>query len=260
MKRRYLLSIFVFLSLAMGVNMMVAPMVARAATGASISFTGTGDPSAAICDDVNLDYTFSLTANTDDGGGVDYFAIVMVDGYGSPADVDFFGNVPGPVAFGDYTDLGLINSVGARPITIYVYDITSPGAINENTVEGFNFAKSGTLLAQDSIDPATVAPVCQSLPIVGGLPGPDQVPIPEGSVVGAFVATTPIYFAPEADAVVPSIVMEAGKTAWVYGVDASGQYYRVMLAGKLFWVPVSTMGPNYDAVWNGTPLPTTVVN
>jgi len=25
------------------------------------------------------------------------------------------------------------------------------------------------------------------------------------------------------------------------------------------WVPKATLGPNYDAVWNGAPLPTAVV-
>ncbi len=95
-----------------------------------------------------------------------------------------------------------------------------------------------------------------------GLPtwaGPDQVAIPSGAVVGSFVATTALYTAPSADAAT-TFVMNAGQTLWVYGVDASGQYYQVQLAGQLLWVPVSTMGPNYDAVWNGTPLPTTVVN
>ena len=94
-----------------------------------------------------------------------------------------------------------------------------------------------------------------------GLPtwvGSDQVPIPAGSVVGSFVVTTALYTAPSADAAT-TFVMNAGQTLWVYGVDASGQYYQVQLAGQLLWVPVSTMGPNYDAVWNGTPLPTTVV-
>ncbi len=95
-----------------------------------------------------------------------------------------------------------------------------------------------------------------------GLPtwaGSDQVPIPAGAVVGSFVATTALYTAPSADAAT-SLSMQAGQTLWVYGVDASGKYYQVQLAGQLLWVPVGTMGPNYDAVWNGKPLPTTVVN
>jgi len=91
-----------------------------------------------------------------------------------------------------------------------------------------------------------------------GGPGPDMVPLPPTAVVGAFVATTPVYFAPRADAVT-TVVMEAGKTVWVFGLDASGQYYKAVISGKYFWVPKATMGPNYDEVWLGRPLPTVVV-
>jgi len=94
---------------------------------------------------------------------------------------------------------------------------------------------------------------------LGGLPGPDMVPIPATAVVGAFVVSTPAYFAPRADAAT-STILDAGKTVWVFGVDASGGFYKVVLAGKFFWVPVGTMGPNYDAVWQGRPLPTGVVS
>ena len=90
-------------------------------------------------------------------------------------------------------------------------------------------------------------------------PGPDMVPIPETAVGGAFTQTTPIYHSPSMDAVVPDVVVEAGKTIWVYGLDESGGFYKVMLAGNFFWVPVETLGPNYDDVWQGTPLPTVVV-
>ena len=85
-----------------------------------------------------------------------------------------------------------------------------------------------------------------------------MVPIPDQAVVGAFVADTVAYFAPQADAAT-DIAIEAGKTMWIFGVDGSGMYYKVMLSGKYFWVPVNTVGPNYDEVWNGAPLPTTVV-
>jgi hypothetical protein len=89
-------------------------------------------------------------------------------------------------------------------------------------------------------------------------PGPDMVPIPDTAVVGSFVVTTAGYGEPNFGS--PSnFVMEAGKTVWVFGVDATGNFYKVMLSGRFFWVPVETMGPNYDAVWNGRPLPTEVV-
>ncbi len=91
------------------------------------------------------------------------------------------------------------------------------------------------------------------------VPGEDMVYIPPEAVVGMFLADTPVYYAPQADAVT-TIVMEAGKTVWVYGVDSSGQYYQAMIAGHFFWVPVSTMGPNPDTVWNNTPLPQVVID
>lgn len=90
------------------------------------------------------------------------------------------------------------------------------------------------------------------------IPGPDMVPIPDNAVVGAVLTDTPVYYAPHPDAAT-GIIIEAGKTLWVYGMDASGDFYKVMLSGKLFWLPVETMGPNYDSVWNGWPLPTDIV-
>ncbi len=91
------------------------------------------------------------------------------------------------------------------------------------------------------------------------VPGPDMVPIPDHAVVGAVLTDTVVYFAPQADAAT-DIVIEAGKTYWVYGMDESRAYYKVMMSGRFFWLPAATMGPNYDEVWNGTPLPTVVVD
>ena len=49
-----------------------------------------------------------------------------------------------------------------------------------------------------------------------------MVPIPAGSVVGKFVTTTTLYYAPDFAAVTyPPAVMDAGKTLWVIGTDKS---------------------------------------
>jgi hypothetical protein len=90
-------------------------------------------------------------------------------------------------------------------------------------------------------------------------PGPDMVMIPAQAVVGTFTTNTPLYFAPEAGAETSS-VMDAGQSLWVYGLDASGAFYEVLLSGGLYWVPVGTIGPTSSAPWNGAPLPTTVVD
>ncbi len=87
-----------------------------------------------------------------------------------------------------------------------------------------------------------------------GGPGPDMVYIPSTAVVGRFLVDTPIYTMPDPSAATTPI-MTAGMSAWVYGVDPGGHYYLVMFAGSFFWVPMETMGPNYDDVWHGRPLP-----
>lgn len=88
--------------------------------------------------------------------------------------------------------------------------------------------------------------------------GPDMVEIPSQAVVGTFVVATSLSGTPGG---VPSeFQMQPGQTLWVFGVDSTGMYYKVLLSGQSFWVPVSSMGPNFDEVWNGAPLPTTVVD
>ena len=91
-----------------------------------------------------------------------------------------------------------------------------------------------------------------------GVPGCDLLPIPETAVVGHFNANAETFWAP-GQTVTPTTVIEAGNTAWVLGVDASGQYYKIIWSCDYLWVPVSSMGPNFDDVWQGRPLPTEVV-
>ncbi len=89
-------------------------------------------------------------------------------------------------------------------------------------------------------------------------PGPDMVPIPPGSAMGTFLVDTPLYWAPEADAVT-EYVMKAGQSLWVTGTDASGQFSQVILSGYFLWVPVSSVGPTYDETWGGYPLPAQLI-
>jgi hypothetical protein len=84
------------------------------------------------------------------------------------------------------------------------------------------------------------------------------VSIPSQAVVGAFTQNAEIYWAPgELAAGEPNI--EAGNTYWVAGQDETGMYRKVLIACQWVWVRAETVGPNYDEVWNGTPLPTDVV-
>jgi len=79
-----------------------------------------------------------------------------------------------------------------------------------------------------------------------------------GAVVGSFVAPADLYLEPGV-VIEPRAGIAPGQTAWVLGVDASGEYYKIQWSCGQFWVPVETMGPNYDDVWNGAPLPTAIV-
>ncbi len=110
------------------------------------------------------------------------------------------------------------------------------------------FAQSGATLT-----PTPTPVVASPTPAI-----PHGLPIPSQAVVGRVLSATLVYWRPSADAVVP-LVLPAGKTAWVLGVDTSGHYYKIIWADKYLWVPVETMGPNYDEVWHGAPLPTEVV-
>ena len=78
------------------------------------------------------------------------------------------------------------------------------------------------------------------------------------AVVGAFVADAPVYAEP-GQLAVPELTIAAGKTYWVLGIDASGEYYQIYLQCVKVWVPVSAVGPNYDDVWQGVPLPSVKV-
>jgi hypothetical protein len=84
------------------------------------------------------------------------------------------------------------------------------------------------------------------------------LPIPPTAVVGTFLGNTPTYYSPGL-LVVPSVVIEAGKTAWTLGVDETGAYRKIIWACQYLWVQEGSMGPNFDDVWHGKPLPMDVV-
>jgi hypothetical protein len=86
-----------------------------------------------------------------------------------------------------------------------------------------------------------------------------QIAIPSTAVGAAFVADAPVYWTP-GQLTSPLVTLQAGKTVRAIGLDSTGQYYKILFQCQFLWVPVNTLGPNYDNVWNGAPLPTAVVN
>lgn len=82
--------------------------------------------------------------------------------------------------------------------------------------------------------------------------------IPSQAVVGTFTQSAELYYEP-GNLLEPFTIVEAGKSYWVAGQDESGMYRKVLIACTWVWVRAETVGPNFDEVWNGTPLPTTIV-
>jgi hypothetical protein len=101
------------------------------------------------------------------------------------------------------------------------------------------------------VDTVTIADPCAS-------PGCDQLIPMDGAVMGLFTADAPVYSVPGL-LVTPPVTIQAGKTLWVFGQDASEQYYSVLLVCTFLWVPKSTVGPDPEPLWHNTPLPTRIV-
>ncbi len=109
----------------------------------------------------------------------------------------------------------------------------------------------------DYMDSVSVPVDCGGVPTSGGIGCDLEIYIPEGSVMGRFVQTTRVYWAPGQLMTNPALEMPAGKTAIVIGQDATHQYYKFVWGCNYLWAPVETLGPAVgDANWMGRPLPT----
>ncbi|HEX3051313.1 MAG TPA: hypothetical protein VHP83_11705 [Aggregatilineaceae bacterium] len=146
--------------------------------------------------------------------------------------------------------------------------ITSPGGAEVynwccEDVEDFTATEAGTYTFRVwQWEPSEGETVSYSLSVsrpneevAESIPGCDmKMAITSTSVVGRFVSDTQLYWGPDLSKGT-NIVMTAGKTAWVLGTDKSGEFYKLAYECSYVYVPVGTMGPNGDNVWNNTPLP-----
>lgn len=191
---------------------------------------------------------FGITAAVNNPASASEQGQFVVPGYGQVGethDTNFAGILPS-ISF--FVFVSTPYSVPAHtPVTLTVTTYNLP-----NYAGGVSYVSTMTWDCTTGLEVAPPAPVT--------VPGCDvRLAIPAGSVVGAFVADAPAYSAPGV-LVTPAVTFATGKTAWVLGQDASGQYYKIAWACSYLWVPKASMGPNFDKVWNGTPLPTGVVS
>jgi hypothetical protein len=130
-------------------------------------------------------------------------------------------------------------------------------------IDWINIWSNGELIASDRLSvtctgPGTFSATVEYNYLAGPVPGCDvMIPIPDTAVGATITADTPVYWKPGemSDETFP-----AGLTLRALGVDASGVYTKVLYVCGTYWVPTGAVGPNYDAPWNGAPLPTGVVN
>lgn len=108
-------------------------------------------------------------------------------------------------------------------------------------------------------DPASdPKPQPTAAPPAAAAADPDD--IYDDPAVGTFVAPAVAYWAPEEGKLVqPPLYFEPGETLWVFGMDSTRQYYKVVIDVVYLWVKQDTLGPTYDSTWGGMPLPNIVV-
>lgn len=79
-------------------------------------------------------------------------------------------------------------------------------------------------------------------------------PQPSSGVQGRILETTFGYFEPSY-ASATNVTLQQGTSWWV--VDAQRGFYELWIACRAqnVWVPAGVLGPNFDDVWQGAPLP-----
>ena len=173
----------------------------------------------------------------------------------------------GPYAYDDsfsgpwdsYTDPLDANNQWWKKHTIYLGATPDSGVDVWTQITYDCTGKSDGELAVITVTSGSGLPEPEPEPEPVALPGCDVLlPIPATAVGGTFVADAPVYWTP-GELTSPLVTIAAGNSARVIGLDASGQYYQIIWVCDFVWVPKATLGPNYDAVWNGAPLPTGVV-
>ncbi|MBK9746324.1 MAG: hypothetical protein IPO91_06035 [Chloroflexi bacterium] len=78
----------------------------------------------------------------------------------------------------------------------------------------------------------------------------------EGDVQGTVLGSPLTYYEANLNAeTIPAVVLRPDQTWWI--VDARDGFYQVFITcgAPLVWVTADSLGPNFDDVWRGRPLP-----
>lgn len=163
----------------------------------------------------------------------------------------------GTYYFNTWDDGSVINSqaftVGAGATVDASYTLSGAPLAGVAGVGLYLQPDPGGLTNYDRIDPFLITVPsggCGASVSAGGC----GVAVPSTSVQGRVQFTVNALFEPRADAL--TNVTIPGGTAW-YVLDGQNGYYQIFIACKAspVWVPADSLGPNFDAVWQGRPLP-----
>lgn len=137
------------------------------------------------------------------------------------------------------------------PISDGVRSLPYPAGILHNT--------TNIITVIEGLGGATVSPA-QPAATARPRPGTPPTEIHSQPVVGTFIDHAYAYWGPDDSKFIePPIVFHPGTTLWVFGMDATYSYYKVLLDAAYIWVHAETLGTTRDDVWNDDPLPNVVV-
>ncbi len=201
------------------------------------------ESAASSCEEAifSFDFTSKPPVETSPSLAVSFtFAAVSAeDSQGTPLGEEYF----------DYAGSGVLyegtitysqRPVGDVTLTLWIAPV-GVSALHPGQIDGYYFA----------VDSVTIPAQCDA--------GCDTlIAIPSQAVMGQFVSDALLYYTP-GQLIVPNLTVPAGKTYLVIGQDASGQFRKILLQCQFVWVPLNSVGPDPEPLWNNKPLPTTVV-
>lgn len=124
------------------------------------------------------------------------------------------------------------------------------------------FTATFTFTATATVDPlATATPTATASATIGAtltptLPPPPACPYPlvTGAVQGRMISSTIALWEPNAGSTT-DVIIPIGSSWWI--IDVAPGFYKLWIAceAQPVWVSAFLMTPNYDAVWQGQPLP-----
>jgi hypothetical protein len=281
MTRRFLI---ISLAVSLSIVLLLGGMLPRAAGSVSIerpaALRQSADNAYCVGDDLHVDLTI--------GGGSDPRNLYRVAGNGpnlpsssATGDSNHTFAISGP---GDWSDLHFeysnpdlcrdasgwcrsgLYTVSPTAITCGSTEppptevTETPTEVTETPTEETETPEPPPTEETETPEPGNDRPPVTPVVVATPKPGCDvTVYMPSTAVNGLFLDNAPVYWSP-GNLASPLVIIEAGKTYRVDGLDASGVYRKVLISCTWAWVQADKVGPDPSAPWYGKPLPNHVTS